>query len=109
MKRKVWGIILVVLGILIVISAGRNQERFVKAIVIGLLCVAGGSLMYYLGKRYLSQKKAVAEIALQMLRDENKINAGSIAQRLGVSEVDVRQYITDAQHKSTIPMKVEIK
>ena len=48
------------------------------------------------------------EFALQMLRDENKINAREFAARAGASEVDVRMHIAEAQRNGIIPFKAEI-
>jgi threonine/homoserine/homoserine lactone efflux protein len=108
MKRVVWGIVIGVFGILCFASAGQNPGGPAGSIVMGLLCVAGGGLLIYFGARYLRDRKAVAEAALQMLREHNAINAGQVAQRLAISEVDARQYLADAQRRGIIPFKADI-
>ena len=108
MKRLVWGIIIAVCGVLFLVTAGHNPEGPAGSIILGLLCLAGGGVMIYFGARYLSRRKSVAEIALQLLREEDKINAGDLARRLGMSEVTARQYIAEAQRKGVIPFKADI-
>ena len=79
-----------------------------EGIVIGILMMAGGGVMIFFGQRHLSRIKLTAEFGLQMLREDGKINAVDLAHRVGVSEVDVRGYMTDAQRKGLIPFKADI-
>lgn len=64
--------------------------------------------MIFFGSRYLSRRKNVTEFALRMLRTDDKINAGELAQRLGISEIDAREHLAQAQRKGVIPFKADI-
>ena len=108
MKRLVWGIVIAVLGVLSLIGSGRNPQGPAGSIIFGILALAGGGVMIYFGALYVKQKKTVLEMALQLLREVDKINAGELARRLGVSEVTAREHIAAAQRKGTIPFKAEI-
>jgi hypothetical protein len=108
MHRLIWGIVIAVFGILGFASAGSNPEGPEGSIVLGILCLAGGGTMIFFGSRYLGQRRSVAEFALQMLRSDDKINAGELAQRLGISEIKIRQHIAQAQRKGLIPFKADI-
>ena len=102
------GIVIVVFGILCFVSAGNNPQGPAGSIVIGLVCLAGGGVMIFFGAQYLSRRKTIIEFALQMLRSDEKIDAGELAQRFGMSEVVVRQHIAGAQRKGIIPFKANI-
>ena len=108
MKRLVSGLIVALLGLLMVVSAGENPQGPATSIILGLVCLAGGCLMIFFGNQYLKQKKTTTEVALQMLRDDGEINAGELAQRLGLSEVDVRIYIAVSQRRGIVPIKADI-
>lgn len=107
MKRFAWGITLAVFGALAVLG-GLMQGNNPQGVVGGVLMVGGGGLMAYYGQRYLAAKKAATEIALQMLRQNDKIDAAELARRVGGSEVDVRGYLAESQRKGLIPFKAEI-
>lgn len=108
MNRLVWGIVIVIFGILCLIGAGQNPQGPAGSIIVGLLFIAGGGLMIFFGARYLNQRKAVISFSLQMLHSDNKIDAGELAHRLGISEIDVRKYLSRAQMKGMIPFKADI-
>ena len=108
MNRLIWGIVIVVLGILSLIGSGANPQGPAGSIIFGLLCLAGGGLMIYFGARYLNQRKIIIGFALQMLHADNKIVASELAQRLGINEINVRQYLSRAQMKGMIPFKADI-
>lgn len=108
MHRLVWGIVIAVLGLLSFIGAGHNPQGPAGSIIVGLLCVVGGGTMIFFGARYLSRRKTVTEFAFQMLRTGDKINAGELAQRLAISEIEIRKHLASAQRKGIIPFKADI-
>jgi len=104
MKRFVWGIILVVLGMLAIIGANGDDSAGGGGV---LMLIIGGILSYF-GYQYNNKVKQTSEFALQMIRDDGKIDARELAQQVGVSEVDVRTYIAESQRKGVIPFKTDI-
>ncbi len=109
MKRFIWGSGLMALGFVIFIEA-VNDGNDGNDPIIGLgfvLFILGAGLTYY-GYEYKEQLKQTAEFALQMIRDGGKIDARELAQRSGISEVDIRSYIAESQRKGMIPFKVDI-
>lgn len=108
MKRLVGGIILAVFGLLGIISAPSNRDGPGSSFLMGLVFLGGGGALIHYGMAYLKQKKMVLEFALQMLHDDNKINARELAARAGASEIDVRMHIAESQRNGIIPFKAEI-
>ncbi len=104
MKRFVWGIILVVLTIL-----GFIENKTDDANGVGVLLLIGGGTLIFFGAQYLKRLKTVTTFALQMIREDGgKIDAGLLAQRMGISEVDIRVFLAESQRKGVIPFKVDI-
>ncbi|UJS26680.1 DUF4395 domain-containing protein [Thiothrix winogradskyi] len=103
MKRFAWGIALMVLAISFIIDNLGNGPVGGGFVIL----IVGGVLTYY-GNQYLKRVKQVSAFALEMIREEGKIDAVQIAQRIGVSEVDSRIYIAESQRKGVIPFKAEI-
>jgi len=108
MTRLICGIVLAVLGLLSVVSAGNNPQGPAPSIIVGLLFLAGGGTLIFFGARYLSRRRTVIGFALQMLRTDGKINGGELSQRCGMNEVDIRGYLNDAQRKGIIPFRADI-
>jgi hypothetical protein len=108
MHRLIWGIVIAVFGVLSFIGAGYNPQGPAGSIIVGLLCVAGRGTMIFFGAGYLSRRKTVTEFALQMLRADDKINAGELAQRIGISEIEIRKHLVHTQRKGIIPFKADI-
>ena len=106
MKRLVWGIILVASAIMAI--AGTKGEMPNDQVVINALILIGGGTLIFYGAQYLKQLKTITAYALQMNREDGKIDAGLLAQRMGISEVDIRGYIAASQRKGVIPFKTEI-
>jgi len=106
MKRLVWGIVLVILSIMA--FAGMKGDTPNDQVVVNALIMIGGGTLIFFGAQYLKQLKAITAFALQMNREDGKIDAGLLAQRMGMSEVDIRTYIATSQRKGVIPFKVEI-
>lgn len=108
MHRLIWGIVIAVVGILSLAASGQNPQGPAGSIIFGLLCLAGGGLMIVFGARFLNRRKTITNFALQMLRSDDKIDAGDLAQRLGVGEIEVRKHIAHAQGKGIVPFKANI-
>jgi len=108
MHRLIWGIAIAVFGLLGLIGAGSNPQGPAGSVIFGLLCMAGGGVMIVFGARFLNRRKTITNFAFQMLRSDNKINAGELAQRLGFSEFEVRKHIADAQRRGLLPFKADI-
>ncbi len=104
MKRFAWGIALMVLGVLALIGSNEVND----AAGGGFMMLIGGGVLTYYGNQYLKRVKQASEFALEMIREEGKIDASQIAQRIGVSEVDIRMYLAESQRKGVIPFKAEI-
>jgi hypothetical protein len=104
MKRFVWGICLVVIGILGLIGSKGNGDSILGSFV---MLIGGGVLTFY-GNQYVQRVKQTAVFALGMIREDGKIDSNQIAQRIGVSEVDIRMYLAESQRKGVIPFKAEI-
>lgn len=114
MKRLVWGIILLSIGVLNFIA---NIEKLKtdpangdisSGILISLILSTVGGVLSYFGWRYIKQKREAAAIALRMIRDDGKLDAALLAQRMSLPEVDVRPMIIEAQRKGILPFKIEI-
>jgi hypothetical protein len=106
MKRLVWGLILAGFGVIALMgSAASNQH---EGDGMSVLLILGGGAMVFFGWQYIKRAKEVASIALQMIREDGKIDAALLAQRMGLSEVDIRPMIAEAQRKGIIGFKVEI-
>ena len=107
MKRFVSGIVLVVIGLIGLMGSidVPNSSSAVKGAF--MLLIPGGVLTYY-GNRYLTQVKQTTAFALQMIRENGKIDAFEIAQKMGLSEVDIRVFLAESQRKGVIPFKVDI-
>jgi hypothetical protein len=108
MHRLIWGIVIAVFGLLCLIGAGSNPQGPAGSVIAGLLLLAGGGVMIAFGARFLNKRKTITNFAFQMLRSDNKIDAGELAQRLGYSEFEVRTHIANAQRKGLLPFKAEI-
>ena len=106
MKRFIWGIILIVLGLLAMLGAKGTEAD--SAIGSGFIFIVVGAFLTYFGNRYNQKVKQTSEFALQMMRDDGKIDARELAQRIGVSEVGIRSYIAESQRKGIIPFKTDI-
>jgi hypothetical protein len=104
MKRFAWGITLMVLGVLTLIGSNSVND----AAGGGVMMLIGGGVLTYYGNQYLKRVKQTASFALEMIREDGKIDASQIAQRIGVSEVDIRMYLAESQRKGVIPFKAEI-
>lgn len=104
MKRFAWGIALMVLGVLALIGSNEVND----AAGGGFMMLIGGGVLTYYGNQYLKRVKQASAFALEMIREEGKIDASQIAQRIGVSEVDIRMYLAESQRKGVIPFKAEI-
>lgn len=107
MKRYVTGIVLLVIGGIGFI--GAMSEHNSEAGGSALMFLVIGGILFYFGKRAVTQMKRVIEIALPMLKQSNMIDASEIAGKFGMSELKVRELLTQAQRKGTIPFKAEIK
>ncbi|MBF0220545.1 MAG: hypothetical protein HQL49_13605 [Gammaproteobacteria bacterium] len=106
MKRFVWGVVLMVLGVLSFIGAnGADKDDAISG---GFMFLIAGAILTYYGNKYKNELKQTSEFALQMIRDDGKIDARELAQRVGVSEVDIRMYIAESQKKGVIPFKADI-
>jgi hypothetical protein len=109
MKRLVWGIILIAIGVVSFAAVPmKTTQDPVASIVGGFLFVAGGGMLAYFGQRYRSRKSAVTDASFQMLKEREKIDAAELSRRLGFSETEVRQYIMESQRAGLLPLKAEI-
>lgn len=106
MKRLIWGVILAVLGAMSFIGASTTSNHEGNPIAAVLLI--GGGVMAFFGWQHTKRAKEVASIALQMIREDGKLDAALLSQRMGLSEVDVRPMIAEAQRKGIIGFKIEI-
>lgn len=88
---------------------GRGVGAIIASIFVLAISGLPAIIMTYIAWIVLrKRKKAVAEFALQMLREDKKINICKLAQQFNISEINARTYIADFQKKSVIPFKVEI-
>ncbi len=78
------------------------------AILGGFMFLIVGAILTYYGNKYKNGLKQTSEFVLQMIRDDGKIDARELAQRVGVSEVNIRSYIAESQKKGIIPFKADI-
>lgn len=106
MKRYVAGIVLLVLGGISFIGALSEQNSEAGGSAMMFLFIGG--LLFYFGKKAVTHKKMITETALHMLKQSNRIDAGEIAGKLGMSEIKVRELLTQAQRKGVIPFKADI-
>jgi len=75
-------------------------------LVIVLLPVVALTYVAFIALR--KRKKTIAELALKMLREYKKIDAGELAKQFGISEIDAISYIAESQRKGIIPFKADI-
>jgi hypothetical protein len=108
MAKLIWGIVIAIFGLIFFATAGNNTQGPGGSIIMGMLSLAGGGLMIFFGARYLNRSKTITGFALQMLHSDNKIDANELAQRLGMNEIEIRKYLSDAQRKGIIPFKADI-
>jgi hypothetical protein len=106
MKRRVGGILLAILG-LIVTLAGSSQGKS-DTTVTGLFMLAGATMLIVFGQLHLNRKKRATEMAFDMIREKGLISALDLAHQMGISEVDIRGYLMDAKHKKLIAPEIEI-
>ena len=106
MHRLVWGIVIAAWGVIVTLGYVIGHDA--GGVFIGILWAAGGGTLIFFGARYLNRRKTVTEFGLQMLRSDNKINAGDLAHRLDMSEIKVRRHLAHAQRKRIIPFKADI-
>ncbi len=104
MKRFGWGISLMVLGVFALLGSNEVNGAAGGAVI---MLIAGGVLTYF-GNQHLKRAKQATAFALEMIREEGEIDARQLAQRIGVSEVDIRVYLAESQRKGVIPFKVDI-
>lgn len=108
MAKLIWGIVIMVFGVLGFITSGSNPQGPAGSILMGLLCLIGGGTLAYFGNKDRTNSASVAMVALQMIREENKISSSELAQRTGLNEIAVRQYVAKAQMKGILPYKIDI-
>ncbi len=108
MKRFVWGIVLATLGALAIIGGLTGPSSNPGGVVGGVLMAAAGGVLTHFGNQYRERRKHATEIALQMLRQAERIDAAELGRQLGVSEVDIRGYIAESQKTGLIPLKADI-
>lgn len=115
MKRFIWGIVLVVLGVFGLIGwtghwmrSGFVWDRDWNTALAGILMTVGGAILLYYGRSYLQRRKRVGELALEMLRRDSNIDADNLARQLGVSEVDVRELLAELQRRNVVPSEADI-
>lgn len=108
MKKVTWGSILVVLGLLSFVGAGNNPQGPAASIAVGFVLVIGGGLLAFFGLRTRTRKKLVVERAFQMLRESNAIRTHELAVATGLSEMEVRQHVTDAQRSGLISISAQV-
>ena len=106
MKRFVGGIILLVLGStsLFVILSEQGKKTPASAMIIIII----GIILIYFGWRFLKRRRMTLEIALEMFRKDSNINAAELANRLKLSELDIREYINYGKKKGQIPNDAEV-
>ena len=102
----VWGGILILLGVMSLAGSAQtnNHEGDWLAVI---MLLSGGALAFF-GWQHTKRSKEAAGIALQMIREEGKLDAAQLAQRMDMSEVDIRGFVAEAQRKGIISFKVEI-
>lgn len=108
MKRLIWGIVLMVLGVFSFIGSSENPQGPMPSIVAGLLLIAGGGWLAYAGAAFRRRRSAVVNAAFQMLREKEAIHARDLAGATGVPEIEVREHLADAQRRGLIPLKAEV-
>mgnify|MGYP001123227740 CR=1 FL=1 len=92
-------------------SLGASLREFGPIVVIllpGLFCLVGGTAMAGLGALYLVRLRRVVDLALQMLRGRDKIEASEIARKLSLSEYDVRRYLAQGLRQGIIKGDAQI-
>lgn len=108
MKRLTWGIVLIVLGLLSLIGASENPQGPLGSIIVGALLIVGGGWLAYAGAAFRRRRREVVDAAFQMLREKEAIHARELAGATGVSEIEVREHVADAQRRGLIPFKAEV-
>lgn len=104
MKKFIWGIVLALLGFSSMFGNTSQDGDVTRG---GMFLFLGGAALVYFGRQDLEKSKAITNIALQMLRATGKIDAEDLGRKIGITEIEVREYIVEAQKKGTIPFKAE--
>jgi hypothetical protein len=80
----------------------------VSVLLLAIICfpIVAATLIAWNAQR--KQKSALTQFAMQMLQETNKINAGVLAQRCGISEAEARACLSQSIRSGAIPFKAEI-
>ena len=108
MKRLVWGIIVVSLGLVSIAGAANNPVSSAQSVWSGLLLIGGGVLMARYGNADRKRKNLVADAAFRMLRETGQIRGDMLATAAEVSEYKARCLLREITRKGAIPLQPEI-
>jgi hypothetical protein len=108
MKRLVWGIIVVSLGVLSIAGAANNPVNPAQSVWGGLLLIGGGALMAQYGNANRKRKNRVADAAFRMLRETGQIRGDVLASAAEVSEYQARCLLRQLMRNGAIPLHSEI-
>jgi hypothetical protein len=89
MVKMVLGVVIVVVGLLFLAGFGSTEEVG-GSIIGGLALIAGGGVLFYFGQRARKLKRITVDLAFQMLREDDKIDARELSIRAGTDEMKVR-------------------
>ena len=105
MKRMVWGIVLVVTGIVALFGMLTNRGQIVdpSAVVLSILMVGGGAILIGFGVKGERQKEVIMDAALAAWRTEGRIESVRIAASCGVPATTVRQLLAREQTIGVLP------
>lgn len=105
MKRMVWGIVLVVTGLMALFGMLTNRGQTVDpgAAVLSVLMVGGGAVMIGFGVKGEQQKEQIMDAALAAWRSEGRIESVRIAASCGVPATSVRQLLAREQTMGVLP------
>ena len=108
MKRLVWGLILIVIGLAAPFAPANRAKPAGDVIPAVVLLLGGGGALTYFGARYLKRRRLVATAAFQMLRDKAEINTAEISRSTAINELAVRELVAHAQKKGLIPPNAKL-
>ena len=108
MKRLVWGIIVVSLGVVSIAGAANNPVNPAQSVWSGLFLIGGGILMAHYGNADTKRKNRIADIAFRMLREFGQVRGDALAKAAEVSEYKSRCILRELMRKGVIPLHSEI-
>ena len=108
MKRLIWGIVLVGLGVATEGGASHNPNGPTPSHVLALVLVGVGGWLSYSGWQHRELVRRTAALGFQLWRQHGRVPGEQIAAGLGLSEYRARRILIDLKRQGKFPVEAEI-